>query len=143
MLSIFDSPHEYVMFKGGAGSQQAYSEMRLAYIHGLYFATVVLALSCLEQELAGSLYAGGSDIAARWSLEKLLAAARDAGIIYDDGFKAIDDLRTVRNAYAHFRPPLHPTSKVMRALGQEIHMDDVSERDAIKALEVVAGYFNR
>jgi hypothetical protein len=143
LLALFDTPRENVMFMGGSGSFQAYTEMRLAFIHGLYFSTVVLALSCIEQELAGALYASGSDVAARAPLERLVVQAREAGILDEELFLAIEKLRGVRNAYAHFRPPLHPTGKVMRALDQKIHMDDLSESDAIMALEVMAAYLCR
>lgn len=143
LLLIFETPVEYVMFMGGSGSHLAYTEMRLAFIHGLYFTTVLLALACIEQELAGSLYARGSDIAARSPLERLLADSMEAGVIDEALFQSIDELRTLRNSYAHFRPPLHPTGMARRALEGEVHMYDLPESDAVKALEVLVAFIDR
>jgi len=43
-------PEEEMVFFGGLASAQAYTEIRLSYIHGLYLSTVLLALACIEQD---------------------------------------------------------------------------------------------
>jgi hypothetical protein len=142
-LLLFESPVEYVMFKGGGTSHQSYVELRLAFIHGLYFATVILALACIEQELAGALYARGSESPARATLEALLTAAKAVGEIDDGLFSDIDRIRGIRNAYAHFRPPLHPSGLVRRALGTDTTLDELPKADAVDALKVLARFISR
>src|SRR5271166_2812938 len=96
-------PESGVVMFGGMGSAQALTEIRLAYIHGLYLSTVLLALVCIERELAGILHIGGDDRAAKDRLEQLLTNGRAEGIITDREFQIFNDLREIRNSYAHFR----------------------------------------
>lgn len=143
LLTIFESPVENIMFHGGANSHQAYTELRLAFIHGLYLTTVVLVLSCVEQELAGALYASGSDASARLPLEKLLINAREVREIDDDLYLEIDNLRVVRNSYAHYRPPLHPSGAIGRTLEKNVPLDELSELEAVDALKLLARFVYR
>jgi hypothetical protein len=143
LLTIFGGSESNILFLGGSSSYQAYTELRLAFIHGLYFATVVLSLACIEQELAGSVHAQGSDQAATVNLETLLSDAFQSGQIDQTLYDSVNRLRSVRNAYAHFRPPTHPTSAVQRTVRESIPLDELSEHDAIGALHVLASFINR
>lgn len=143
LLSIFDSPRENVLFRGGTISHQSYTELRLAFIHGLYLSTVLLALACIEQELAGEQYAQGMDDAARTNLENLLHEAKRSGDIDDELFDEINQLRVVRNSYAHYRPPTHLKSYIQRSVRQVDQSIDLSKADALKALHVLAKFINR
>ena len=143
LLEIFESPKEKIAFVGGSDSYQAYRELRLAFIHGLYFATVLLSLACIEQELAGSIHMKGSGTAANDTLESLLSDALLGGEIDQHLYDAIDELRSIRNAYAHFRAPTHRTSAVQRTLREGVPLDELSEHDAIGALRVLASFIAR
>jgi hypothetical protein len=143
MLTIFESPVENILFHGGTNSHQAYTELRLAFIHGLYLTTVILTLSCIEQELAGALFARGSDAPARMSLEKLLLSAKERREINESLYGEIDDLRVVRNSYTHYRPPLHPSSSIGRTLEKNIPLDELSEAEAVDALKLLARFIYR
>jgi hypothetical protein len=143
LLGAFGSREEGALFWGGSSSFQAFVELRLAYIHGLYFATVLLALASIEQEIAGSLHAAGLNDAANMSLLSLLAAARDRGIITKKEFTAFNKLREVRNAYAHFRAPTSPTHVARRALAGNTSSDALLESDARQGLKALASFIVR
>ena len=123
-------PEEEMVFFGGLASAQAYIEIRLTYIHGLYLSTVLLALACIEQELAGALHIQGMDNAANARLEKLLKEGLTTGIITTGEFQTFNRLREVRNSYMHFRPPTHRTAWARRAMATDVPIDDILEVDA-------------
>lgn len=136
-------PEEEMVFFGGFASAQAYTEIRLAYIHGLYLSTVLLALACIEQELAGALHIQGDDGAANARLEKLLKKSLDKGIIITEEFQTFDRLREVRNSYTHFRTPTHQTSWMRRAMTTDTPIDDILEADATGALSALGSFLDR
>jgi len=63
---------------GGMSAAQAFGEMRLAFLHGLFLSIVLLALACIEQEIAGILHIAEDDSAARARFETLIRRARNA-----------------------------------------------------------------
>lgn len=129
-------------FAGGLESAQVYHELRLAYLNGLYLSAVLLGLACIERELAGKLYVMGcSD--ARAKLETLIAQALERQIISEAEAKAFNRLRSVRNAYAHFREPLHATTWTGRALTADSSHDDVLAEDATLAIDSVGTLLSR
>ncbi len=143
LLETFGSSEAEIMFFGGEDSHYIYLELRLAFIHGLYLSTVILVLSCIEHELAGALYAGGSDDSARAPLEVLLKRARETNVINDYLFTRINGLRDIRNAYAHFRPPTHATSSIRRALKGDVDRHELSQNEATQALQVLSTFIAR
>lgn len=90
MLDVL--PDEGMIFFGGMSSAQTYTELRLAYIHGLCIATVLLALACIEQDLAGRLHMAGTDSAAKARLETLLKEGLARGTITAEEFGTFDHL---------------------------------------------------
>ena len=136
-------PDEEMVFFGGLASAQAYIEIRLAYIHGLYLSTVLLALACIEQELAGALHTRGMDSAAHARLENLLKESLTTGIITSVEFKTFNRLREVRNSYTHFRPPTHRTAWARRAMATDVPVDDILEADAVGALSALGSFIDR
>lgn len=136
-------PEEEMVFFGGMPSAQAYMEIRIAYIHGLFLSTVLLALACIEQELAGVLHMRGMDRLAKARLEKLLEEGLAKGIITAEEFQTFDHLRGVRNSYTHFRDPTHPTAWVRRAMINDTPIDDILEADATSALSALGSFIDR
>lgn len=136
-------PEEKMVFFGGLTSAQAYTEIRVAYIHGLYLSAVLLALACIEQELAGVLHIEGMDSAANARLEKLLKESLTKGIITTEEFQTFDHLRDVRNSYTHFRPTTHRTAWARRAMETDTSIDDILEADAIGALSALGSFLDR
>jgi uncharacterized membrane protein len=141
MLAIL--PDEGMIFFGGMSSAQTYTELRLAYIHGLYIATVLLALACIEQDLAGRLHMTGMDSAAKARLETLLKEGLAKGTITAEEFGTFDHLREVRNSYTHFRTPSHPKGWERRAMTTDTPLDDILEADATEALSALGSYLER
>ena len=136
-------PDEEMVFFGGLASAQAYIEIRLAYINGLYLSTVLLALACIEQELAGALHMSGMDSAANARLEKLLKEGLSRGIITIEEFRTFNRLREVRNSYTHFRPPTHRSAWTTRAIATQTPIHDILEADAIAALSALGSFIDR
>ena len=141
-LEAIESPEERVFFQGEE-SKHSFNEVRLAYVHGLYLATVLLSLACIEREMAGRFYAAGCDEVKGATLEGLLSKAHEQDIISDAELDTFQRLRSVRNSYAHFRPPLHSSSLTGRALDQNVLPNEVLMVDAQKAIEALGSYFKR
>jgi len=89
------------------------------------------------------LYARGLDKSARASLETLLENAMALKDIDSGMFDGIHELRKIRNAYAHFRIPLHATGTVRRALQRDTDIHGLSEFEALNALRLLAGFMSR
>ena len=142
LLKAIQPPEEGMFFQGEE-SLYSFGEVRLAYIHGLYLATVLLSLSCIEREVAGRLYGASWEEAKGASLEKLLSKAQEQGIISDAESDTFQHLRRVRNSYAHFKPPLHSSSLTCRALNQNVLPSEVLIADAQKAVEALGSFFKR
>ena len=143
LLEVVIIPSNGIMFWGGSNSAQCFSELRLAFIHGLYLSTVLLVLAFIEQEIAGLLHAGGWDEARSAPLEKLLREARQRSVISEGEFKSFERLRDVRNAYAHFRHFDHPTAWHNRAMSAETDLDGILESDVDVALQALGTFLSR
>lgn len=138
LLAIFETEKSHVMFRGGTVSHQAFIELRLAFIHGLYLSTVLLALACIEQELAGVLHIEGSNEASKMNLETLLQTALSRGYLNQTLFAEINALRSIRNSYAHYRPPSDIRSYMQRSVKESELSGELSKADALKALRALA-----
>lgn len=143
VLAALGPPEDNAIFWGGISPFQAFSELKLAYIHGLYLATVLLALSIIEQEIAGSLHAAGDNEAATANLSSLLDAAREHRVITDAEYRAFNRLRDIRNSYAHFRSPMHRTWIARRAVAKNTDLDGVLKSDATLGLKAVSSFIAR
>ena len=142
LLEAIRPSKEGIFFQGEA-SFHSFNEVRLAYIHGLYFATVLLSLACIERELAGRLYAAGWEKAKDAGLKELLSTAHERGSISDAESDTFQHLRSVRNSYAHFKHPGHSSSLVCRALHQNVVPNEVMMIDAHRAVEALGSFFER
>ena len=142
LLEAIQPPKEDIYFQVEA-SFHSFNEVRLAYIHGLYLATVLLSLACIEREVAGRLYAEGWEEAKGARLKELLSKAHERGIISDAESDTFRHLRSVRNSYAHFKPPGHSSSLVCRALHQNVLPNEVMMIDAQRAVEALGSFFER
>ncbi len=127
----------------GEISYLCYEEVRLAYIHGLYLATVLLSLSYVEHQLAGQFHGAGESWVKDARLEKLLEEAYQRGMLSDEEFKVFDDLRGIRNSYAHFRHPGHATGLLNRSVDQNALPRDVMKADAERALGAFGSFQGR
>ena len=142
LLKAVQLPEDGIFFHGEY-SLQSFNEVRFAYIHGLYMATVLLSLSCVEWEVAGRLYAAGWEKAKRATSEELLLEAHKRSIISDEELDTFQHLRSIRNSQAHFRPPLASSSLLRRAVDQNILPNEVFMIDAQKAIEALGSFFGK
>lgn len=143
-MGKFQGMPKYVMVPfHGRPSLECYEGARLAYIQGSYLATVVLCLAHIEHELAGYFHAAGKSWARTANLQKLLEEARQHGILSGSEVGALNDLRNVRNSYAHFKPESHSLSLSSRAVNQNESLIKTMGADAERALEALASFFQK
>ena len=140
------------LFFYGDGPAQAFDEVRLAYLHGLYLATVLLSLSLIENEIAGELYAAGWEEAAEGRFKTLLSEAHARKLVSDRNQEILIRLDDIRNSHAHFRPinPEAPSAKrhkipsvTLRAVNQNLTSDEVYREDAEYAIEILGRFLLR
>jgi hypothetical protein len=124
-------------------SLRTHEKSRLAYVNGLYICTILSALVVLERHFAGILYAKGLESAKRMNFEDLLKRAKKVGILKPEEESDFDQLRHLRNAYAHFREPSHERSSLRRSIKHDRPFDDQLQRDAQTALELIGRHFGQ
>ena len=139
LLEAIQIPEDGLFYQG-ENSLQAFEEARLAYIHGLYLATVLLSLAFIEREIAGRLYAAGWEKAKKARLEDLLLKAHECNLVSDRDRETLQKLRDIRNSYAHFRPPDDDSSTTRRAVTQRLTANEVFLKDAEQAIEVLGRF---
>ena len=142
LLEVIQLPKDGIFFQGET-SLQAFEEARLAYIHGLYLATVLLSLTCVEREIAGRLHAAGWEEAKRAKLEALLSEAHTRGMISDWELGALQNLRRTRNSQAHFRRPKAASSMTSRVVAQNMTANEVFMENAEQAIETLGRFLAR
>src|SRR4051812_37303695 len=76
-------------------------EARVCYVNGLYVATLLTALACVEQMLSEELRPSPLTKKNRIDLENLIKAARKANLVDAPILDDADKLREFRNAFAH------------------------------------------
>ena len=140
VAKIFDFAEEGIGLWGGSGSAQTFSEMRFAYMDGLFLTTTLLAVACAEQEIAGMLHAAGDDSAATAHLSLLIDKALGARILDIAQVEELHNLRDIRNSYAHYRTLQHRGNWILRAVTEEVDHAELLERDALLAMRVLAGF---
>lgn len=137
---VFAFAEDGIGLWGGSSSAQSFAEMRFAYMDGLFLATILLAVACLEQELAGMLHASGDDSAANAKFTDLIRKSEELNLIDAAMVEELDKLRVIRNSYTHFRTLKHPQNWAMRSIAQEADHTDVLESDALQIMEVLASF---
>ena len=84
-------------------SSIALSEARFAYVNGLWLSAIVMSLTAIERHLSMWLENAGNTGIEQLPAKKLIALARGAGMVTVGQAASINELRSYRNAYAHFR----------------------------------------
>lgn len=143
LLQMLPDIPQGTFFCGGEVGLKMFDEVRLSYIHGLDLATVLLTLSFVEREIAGRLYGEGWNPAPSARLDSLLSKANECRLLSKEELTTFQNLRHVRNAYVHFRTPLHRTSFERRAVDENELPHDILENDARKAIEALGSFILR
>ena len=136
LISELVSKGQYWAFHGGLLSKYLFEEARYCYVYGQYLATVILGLAYIERTLAAQLYAAGHEIAKNARLADLLDEAQESGLIDTDEFEDMETIRSKRNAYTHFRTPLHGEDIEHRVVVEDDLPYDIIERDAAAVISL-------
>ncbi len=132
-----------MLFFGGVIPAQAFEEMRLAYLNGLYISCVVVSQIVIEHILAGLLDLSGRTTLEGAGFQRLTEEARAEGYISEKEFEDLIRLRRLRNPYTHSRPVMHDSCVIRRAAETGSHPLELFKQDAETALAIVAGLLSR
>jgi hypothetical protein len=116
----------------------AFQECRLAYMHGLYLASIALAQLCTEPILHGYFR-----MAARDDLDGAGFAGLREREISRAEFLAFDKLRRLRNTCVHARAPWAPDGIGARIVQLRAHPEGIYRRDALAAMRALHRLCNR
>ncbi len=142
LLDLFGQ-NGYMQFFGGVIPVEAFEEMRLAYLNGLYISCVVVSQLLVEHLLAGMFnLAGRTDIEGA-GFQKLTGEALAEGLISADEFDRLEKLRKLRNPYTHSKPIMHESCFIRRAADAGCHPVALFKQDAEVALAVVSNLLLR
>ena len=88
------------------------------------------------------LYVCGVEAAKNAKLVQILDWIVDHKRLDLDNKQKFDTLRQLRNAYAHFRPPLHEEGFIRRTVEVEDSVNGIIKADAEFALRAVISFLN-
>lgn len=143
LLEQFGAEERGMLFHGGVVSAQAFEEMRLCYLNGLFVSCVVVAQIVIEHTLAHILVLAGRGNLEGAGFKKLTEEALKERIISQDEFDALDELRRLRNPYTHSKPLMHESCFVRRSAETGSLPWDLFKEDAEKAVIAVFGLLSR
>ena len=126
----------YWSFDGLAG-KYLFEEARYCFIYGQFLASILLGIAYLETALAASFYASGRDDLQRATFSELLDDALSDGLISVDEYQEMNRVRSERNAYGHYRRPLHEERIEARAFEGDELPYDIIERDATAVMNLL------
>ena len=121
---------EYWTFPGGLLAQSLFEEARYCFVYGQFLSTIFLGLSYIERTLAALFYGAGCNKLERAGLSELLTEALTKGLISGREFDDLERIRKKRNAYMHFRKPLHKDSVEYRSIHENELPYTIIESDA-------------
>lgn len=117
-------------------------ELRTAYIHGCFQASLLIGQSFLENLLGGvadfSERAGG-----RPSLRDLLLVVKEEGWLLESEFGEFETVAKLRNPYAHYRSFRHPDSLRARAAATGLDPDVILQGDCERFLVRLHAFVHR
>jgi hypothetical protein len=135
-------PEEGMMFLNGDSVIRPWMELRTAYIHGCFQASLLIGQSFLENLLGGA--ADFSDqVGGRPGLRDLLLIVRENGWLLDREFGEFDALAKLRNPYAHYRSFRHPDSLRARAMATGENPDVILQSDCERFLVRLHAFVHR
>jgi hypothetical protein len=130
-------PADLIAFPGGLVAKYLFEEARYSFTYGQFIGTVMLGLAYIERTLGALFYAGGRTDLQRASVARLFLEARNSGWLSEIEFAELEEIRTLRNPFAHFRRPLASGTIEVRAIeGNELPYS-IIETDARNVLAAV------
>jgi len=135
-------PEQGMVFLNGDQVMRPWMELRTAYIHGCFQASLLIGQSFLENLLGG--VADFSDRAAgKPSLRDLLLVAREEGWLLGSEFGEFEAVAKLRNPYAHYRSFRHSDSLRARAAATGLDPDVILQRDCERFLVRLHAFVHR
>jgi hypothetical protein len=121
----------WVAFGTGPISKSLFEEARYCFAYGQYLASILLALSFIEQSLAGYFYSIERNDLEKAGLSDLAKEARNLSLISQKDFAALKRAWQVRKPVTHFRRPGHPERIETRAFYEgPTRLYNIIEKDA-------------
>ena len=102
---------------------------------------ICLAQIFFEHTLSSAFCVQGEDEIAEASFAKILDECKTNKIISNDFAEKLDELRRIRNSYAHFHVGLNKRGLVKRMLDTSIVIDDLLIKDAWFAVKLISDFF--
>jgi len=141
-LTRLGYPTEGIVFLNGDNVMRPWMELRTAFIHGCFQASLLIGQSFLENLLGG--VAEFSDKASgKPRLRDLLLVAKEKGWLLDGEFSEFDALTKLRNPYAHYRSFRNPDSLMARAAATGQDPDAILQSDCERFLIRLHGFVHR
>jgi len=135
-------PKQGMVFLNGDQVMRPWMELRTAYIHACFQASLLIGQSFLENLLGGvadfSNRTGGKP-----SLRDLLQVAREEGWLLDSEFGEFETVAKLRNPYAHYRSFRHPDSLRARAAVTGLDPDAILQSDCERFLVQLHAFVHR
>lgn len=118
-------------------------EARVCYMNGLYVATLLTALACVEQMLSDELRPAPRTKKNRLDLESLIRAARKADLVPGPTLDDADRLRELRNAFSHQKDDDAQAFRLgVRVRVERKHPRSLLEADAQLAIRTMYAVFH-
>jgi hypothetical protein len=141
-IATLGQPEAGWAFFGDYGVIAPWSELRLNYIDGAFVSAILVGQAFLENLLAGLLHSQGEQPDGK-GLSELLRLSLELGWLTPTEFELLDDLRSSRNPYAHFRNWEHKDGLVARAIAAGSSPEALLERDARRFIRALFNLVNR
>jgi hypothetical protein len=115
-------------------------EAEAAYREGHFISVILLAQALIEHELVGELVRRKVGSYGE-PLKKTLGCARKHQVLADDVISRIDDLRCIRNPFAHLKQPNHAHTFGNRYQEAKLYPTVLLQQDAQKAFKLMFEVF--
>lgn len=122
---------------GSEESMRIFDETVHCYIFGQYIATIILAQAFIERRFQEYFHIRLDDKRAKYTLDKFIKEFMGTEFLPDFILEKIDKIRLKRNPFVHHRMPLQKDTLMARSIGSETHPDEVLQKDAKDAMEVM------
>jgi HEPN domain-containing protein len=103
LLEIFPASEGFMLF-GGTEASILFNEVRLGFVDGLFYSTILSSLALVELTVSARLRAMGMEITEGADIETILNEARHQGFL-EAAPDAFDEYRRLREAYSPMRKP--------------------------------------
>ena len=128
---------DYTGMAGSMESMFTFEEAKACFVNGQFIATILLAQAFIERELQGQMLAKGYPGANR-GLKYIVKYCREKDLLPSTLIQKVDQLRNIRNSFAHLKPPMYEFNLHQRIYQSHFKpVGDVLSHDAREALSTM------